>query len=158
DIIIEPGSIYVITPGRNITLSNNRLKLHEKIAGKIPNMAIDIFFKSLADERGPNSIGVVLSGTGTDGTKGLEEIRNAGGLAIVQDPLTAKFDGMPKSAIDTGNADMILTVSQMPDEIINFLHDIPGSIIPNRLSDEEEVIIHEILSIIHKRGGNDFTS
>ncbi|WP_052430154.1 chemotaxis protein CheB [Sporocytophaga myxococcoides] len=158
DIIIEPGCIYVITPSRNITLSSNRLKLHKKVAGKIPNMAIDIFFKSLADERGPNAIGVVLSGTGSDGTKGLEEIRNAGGLAVVQDPLTAKFDGMPRNAIDTGNADMILAVSQMPDEIISFIHDTPGNTIPGRLSDEEEVIIHEILNLIHKRGGNDFTS
>ncbi|MBO9703878.1 MAG: PAS domain-containing protein [Sporocytophaga sp.] len=158
DIIIEAGCIYVITPSRNITLSNNRLKLHQKKAGKTPNMAIDIFFKSLADERGPNAIGVVLSGTGTDGTKGLEEIRSAGGLAVVQDPKSAKFDGMPKNAIDTGNADMILAVNQMPEEILNFLQDTPGNTIPGRLSDEEETIIHEILNLINKRGGNDFTS
>ncbi|MBK7428802.1 MAG: hypothetical protein IPI60_18190 [Saprospiraceae bacterium] len=79
-----------------------------------PNSAIDIFFDSLAEDQGVKSIAIILSGTGSDGTKGIAAIKKNGGYVIVQNPESAKFDGMPRNAIESGNADVILPLSQYP--------------------------------------------
>jgi two-component system, chemotaxis family, CheB/CheR fusion protein len=97
------------------------LKLHDKHRHQVPNNAIDIFFESLAVEKGKNAVGIILSGTGTDGTKGIEAIKKNGGLVIAQDPVTADFDGMPASAIQTGNVDLILPPELIAEEMIEYL-------------------------------------
>ena len=78
------------------------------------------FFTSLAQEQKEKAIAVIMSGTGSDGTSGIKMIKENGGLVIVQDPETAKFDGMPRSAINTGLADFILSPEATVDEILNF--------------------------------------
>ena len=104
---LKPNTIYVIPRKKLLTLKGNTLVLTEKKQDHQPNNAIDIFFTSVAEQRRQKAIGIVLSGTGTDGTNGIAAIKNAGGIAIVQDPTTARFDGMPNSAIATGYADLI---------------------------------------------------
>src|SRR5205823_11466903 len=84
---------------------------------EIRNVAIDHFFESLAETRGPRAIGVVLSGTGSDGTAGLRAIKAAGGLTFAQDPRTAKFDAMPNSAIRAGFVDAVLSPREIAHEI-----------------------------------------
>ena len=101
---LKANSVYLIPPGQNLTLEQNILRLENRQKDKNkkhkPNFQI-IYFFSLAKNYGERSIGVILSGTGSDGTRGLKAINEAGGVTLVQDPDTAEFDGMPVSAIDT---------------------------------------------------------
>src|SRR5688572_10259151 len=115
---LAPNAIYLIPSRKVMTLSDGLLKLHDKDRHQVTNNAIDIFFESLAKEKGKNAVGIILSGTGTDGTKGIEAIKKNGGLVIVQDPVTADFDGMPASAIQTGNVDLVLPPEMIAEELI----------------------------------------
>ena len=112
---LQPNSIYLIPPGNNLVLKHGRLHLTEQTGRDehILNFPIDIFFESLAQARAENAIGIVLSGTGSDGTKGLKTIHEAGGFTLVQSPKTAEFDGMPRSAISTGVIDWVLPPSEL---------------------------------------------
>ncbi len=101
----QPNSVYLIPPGKNLTVEANLLRLKERKKNKNDkhelNFPIDLFFISLAKNYGEQAIGIILSGSGSDGTHGLRAINEAGGVALVQDPETADFDGMPRSAIAT---------------------------------------------------------
>ena len=114
---LESNSIYLIPPGQNLTLEQNILRLEDRKKDKNQkhklNFPIDLFFCSLANNYGDRSMGVILSGTGSDGTYGLEAIYEAGGIALVQDPKTAEFDGMPKSAIATGIVGEVLPPKEL---------------------------------------------
>ena len=109
---LQPNSVYLIPPGQNLALEKNVLHLEDRRKGKNQkhelNFPIDLFFTSLAKNHGERSIGVILSGSGSDGTRGLKAINEAGGVALVQEPKTAEFDGMPLSAIATGVVNQIL--------------------------------------------------
>ena len=109
---LQPNSIYLIPPAQNLALEKNVLRLEDRKIDKNHkhelNFPIDLFFNSLAKNYGKQSIGVILSGSGSDGTRGLKAINEAGGLVLVQDPQTAEFDGMPHSAIATGLVDRVL--------------------------------------------------
>lgn len=114
-MIIQPNFVYLITPRNNLIIKDGTLKLIEQseFPRQQPNFPIDIFLDSLAKERGDRAIGVVLSGTGSDGTRGLQSISEAGGLTFVQSPTTAEFDGMPQSAIATGVVDQVLPPAEI---------------------------------------------
>ncbi len=109
---LQPNSVYLIPPGQNLALEKNILRLEDRKKDKNKkhelNFPIDLFFTSLAKNYGEQSIGVILSGSGSDGTRGLKAINEAGGVALVQDPKTAEFYGMPVSAIATGVVNQIL--------------------------------------------------
>ncbi|RAV98712.1 chemotaxis protein CheB [Pseudochryseolinea flava] len=121
---IKKNCIYIIPNNKFITISQNRLILSDKSRLTLPNNAIDVFMSSLAKERREKAIAVVLSGTGTDGTKGIAAIKDAGGLVIAQEPTSSKFDGMPNSAISGGNVDYILPPAEIPQQIVNYLADV----------------------------------
>src|ERR1700755_3403445 len=118
---IERKCVYVIPNTKLITIQKNQLRLTDKQNLKVPNNAVDVFLYSLAKERKDKAIAIILSGTGTDGTKGTEAIKKEGGLVIAQDPSTAKFDGMPNSVIGDGNADFILPPPAICEEILNHI-------------------------------------
>jgi two-component system CheB/CheR fusion protein len=118
---VTPDSVYIIPTRKTLTVAKGHLRLAEKRVNKSPNMAIDAFFHSLAADDGERSVAIILSGTGTDGSKGAEAIKNAGGYVLAQDPATAKFDGMPNSVINTGCADEILAPELMPEALFNHL-------------------------------------
>lgn len=153
---VEPNSVYVIPNNRNIAIKNRELVLTEKVDGRTPNMAIDIFLHSLAKDVGEKSIAVILSGTGTDGTKGIGEIKNAGGLVFVQDPSTAKFDGMPHSAIASGRMDFILSPESIAEELLMHYKVAPPRVIVDSLSEEDEPLLLEIFNIIKAKTSSDF--
>lgn len=113
-LIVEPNKVYIIPPNRDMTIFNGKLLLNLPHEPRGQRMPIDIFFRSLAEDQKENAIGIILSGTGSDGTLGLGEVYRNGGITLVQDPLTAKYDGMPTSAIDAGYACQVLPVGQMP--------------------------------------------
>ncbi len=117
---VEPNHIYVIPPNKDLTLLNGRLFLLELSMPRGLNLPIDNFLKSLAQDQGPNAICIILSGTGTDGTLGVKEIKGGLGMVMVQDEKSAKYDGMPRSAISTGLADYILPVEKMSQQLIKY--------------------------------------
>ncbi|MEJ8755581.1 chemotaxis protein CheB [Pontibacter sp. H259] len=156
----KPNCVYVLPSGKQLTIEHGRLRLAEKIRSREPNFAIDLFFESLAKSYGKYAIGVVLSGTGTDGTKGAKAIKKAGGMVVVQDPETAKFNGMPLSAIATGYVDFVLPPDQMPEEIIEFTQKLPlvRSILTQNDQTEEEQILKEILDLVCTHTTTDFSN
>lgn len=115
---IERNHVYVTPPNAELAVENCILRVITPALGARPEMPIDAFFSSLADDRGVKSMGVVMSGTGTDGTRGLIAIKAAGGVTFAQEPSTAKFDGMPRSALESGAADFCLAPEAIADEIL----------------------------------------
>ena len=105
---IEAGTVYIIPPNASLTVEGYTLHLSKFEQPRGLRRPIDSFFESLADQHGANCVGVILSGTGSDGANGMRAIKNAGGLCLVQDPRQSAYDGMPRSAIDTGGSDLIL--------------------------------------------------
>ena len=160
---VEADTVYLIPPKKYMSLQGNRLQLYDAL-GTL-NHPIDAFFVSLAEERKERSIAVVLSGTGSDGTNGVKAVKEHGGLVIAQDPDSAKFDGMPRSVINTGLADFVLSPEEIAEEILNF-STTPVLLRPLRsdspFSDEdtpfsEEETLSHIYTILKNASGIDFT-
>lgn len=154
DLPVENNCIYIIPNNKFITIRRNRLYLGEKRGGQVPNTAVDHFLLSLAKDRRNRAIALILSGTGTDGTKGIEAIKQQGGLVLVQDPATARFDGMPNSAIGSGNVDSILAPSDMPAEILQYIQRAPLKDLRDGSIDDKT--LEEVFSLIHQEAGFDF--
>ena len=114
---LESDSIYLIPPKSRMTVSGGALYLEETAQGQHPDLPIDIFFRSMAEDYGSRAIAVVLSGTGTDGSRGIMDVHEVGGLVLVQTIDSAQFDGMPRSAFSTGCCDLMLGPETMPEVI-----------------------------------------
>ena len=112
-----PNTIYVTPPNHDVLLRDGVLRLSTPKASVGPKPSVDAFFRSLADSLGENTVGIILSGTGSDGSAGIRAIKAAGGVTIVQDPSTAKFDGMPRAAIQTGAVDMVMVAHKMGEAL-----------------------------------------
>ena len=151
---IERKCIYVIPNTKLITIQKNKLRLAEKKNLKLPNNAVDVFLYSLAKERKDKAIAVILSGTGTDGTKGTEAIKKEGGLVIVQDPSTAKFDGMPNSVIAAGNADYVLRPAAIYSEIMHYIAPPPAYLYGNDKKDDQ--FLKTVFDLISSESGVEF--
>lgn len=152
---VQPGYVYVIPNDKILTISGGKLILSEKESDKGPNLAIDTFLYSLAKDQKELAIAVILSGTGTDGTKGAQAIKQNGGLVIAQEPSTAKFDGMPKSVIAAQFADFILSPDAMAEEIYNHIDGHTSSELTPVDKTEDEVV-GSILNTVHKNTNYDF--
>jgi len=158
NVDIKSNTVYLIPSAKFMSVKKGRLILLDKKDQPRPHMTIDYFFSSLAKERGNKAIGIILSGTGDDGSKGIEAIKHAGGIVLVQDPVTASFKGMPEAAIATGCADRVLSPEAMPqviedyvkDGIIELLTDQPSE----QISEEE---LGQILTLIKGSLPLDFT-
>jgi two-component system, chemotaxis family, CheB/CheR fusion protein len=120
DTTVESNHVYVIPPNRDLGIGEGVLRLTPPPARRAARMPIDFFFRTLAEDRHERAIGIVLSGSGTDGTLGLKEIKTVGGMALVQDPRTAQHDGMPRSAIAADAADHVLAVEKMPEMLLKY--------------------------------------
>ncbi len=118
---VEANRVYVIPPNTYLSIRERTLRLSAPTAPRSLRMAVDFFLRSLAEDQHENAIGIILSGTGTDGTLGLKEIKAAGGMTMVQDPQTAQHDGMPRSAIASGSADYVLPAEQMADALLAYV-------------------------------------
>ncbi len=113
-MLVEAGHVYLIPPKKEMIISDGRLLLSERDRQQELTLPIDVFFRSLAQDCGPRAVAVVLSGSGTDGSRGIRDVHDAGGLVIIQDVDSAQFDGMPRAAVETGVGDWILPPQQMP--------------------------------------------
>lgn len=117
---VEPNHVYVIPPNKDMAIFKGVLHLIEPVQARGFRKPIDFFFKTLAADQSERAIGIILSGTGTEGAVGLKEIKDMGGLSIVQDPENAKYDGMPSNAIAAGADDFILAVDEIPEALVKY--------------------------------------
>ena len=154
DMTIQQDCVYIIPNNKLMTVDSGRLKLADKSLIKAPNTAIDTFLHTLAHDKREKAIAIILSGTGTDGTKGIQSIKECGGMVIVQDPATAKFDGMPNSAIASGNADFIVSPKTMHQDLFDYVNEEPVEVLENGKVDEQ--LLDEVFRMVHKQSGNDF--
>lgn len=157
-MLLKPNCIYLLPARKTLTIRNGMLKLAEHVRDHQPNTAIDIFFESLALDKEEKAVGIILSGTGTDGTKGIQAIKNHGGTVVVQDPTSAQFDGMPNSAVASGYVDLIVPPDIMPEELLEFVKEAPLLRSFNALTNQEEAIIQDILELVSANTGHDFTN
>jgi len=117
---VEPNHVYVIPPNRDLTILHGTLHLMELSLPRGANLPIDSFFRSLAQDQGANAVCVILSGTGTDGTLGVKAIKGEVGMVMAQDQESAKYEGMPRSAVGTGLVDYVLPPDKMPEQLIKY--------------------------------------
>lgn len=157
----EPDKVFVIPAGPALTLEDNRFQLHDHRKAKGVRTPIDRFFSSVAQQAGRNGFCVVLSGTGSDGTEGLRAIKAAGGIAIVQESDSARFAGMPDSAVATGLVDFVLKAERIPDRLIEILDHrarLEDSGLQERLQAELAERLPEITDLLKTKTTQDFTS
>jgi two-component system CheB/CheR fusion protein len=160
---VEPNHVYVIPPNKNLAMTDGVIKLTEPEPTLGTRVAIDLFFRTLANTYGTNAVCIVLSGTGSDGTLGLKQVKESNGFAIVQDPEDAEFTSMPKNAIATNLVDWILPVAEIPAKLINFRD---SSVRLNLTNGKEEApleisgaeSLRDILTLVRLRTGHDFSN
>ncbi|MBT8368084.1 MAG: hypothetical protein KJP23_25600, partial [Deltaproteobacteria bacterium] len=157
---IEPNHVYLNPPDKNVVILNCRLHLTEPTQAHGVNLPIDCFFRSLSEDQGEKAICIILSGTATDGTLGLKAIKGEGGMAMVQDPESAKYAGMPTSAIATGLVDFILPVEKIPEALIRYVQHpyIERPEIIETAKQKFRSYVHKILALIRTRTGHDFSN
>ena len=149
---MKSGRIYVTPPDFNITIKNGKFQL--KKAETLHRPCIDLLFKSIAEIYKEKAIGIIFSGTGSDGSKGLKEIKKNGGHIIVQDPEKAKFPGMPESAIATKLVDIVANPSEIPDLVIGFIK--TGNLYQSINFQAKESTVNKILVLLSEYCGTDF--
>ena len=155
---VEPNHVYVIPPNRDMSILHGVLHLLDPVAPRGLRLPIDFFFRALADDRKDRSIGVILSGMGSDGTLGLRAIKEKAGAVFVQSPDSAKFDGMPRSAIDAGLADVTAPAEELPGKIIAYLrhtHLVIGH--EHDLEEKAQSALEKVLILLRTQTGHDFT-
>ncbi|MEZ6046439.1 MAG: chemotaxis protein CheB [Planctomycetaceae bacterium] len=116
---VEPNNVYLIPANKEMIISGNKLLLTDRSTPRTLSHPIDQFLRSLASDQGASSVGVILSGTGSDGSRGIRDIHDAGGLVIAQSPETARFDGMPANAVATGIVDQVLNPQEIANALVN---------------------------------------
>jgi two-component system CheB/CheR fusion protein len=153
---VEANHVYVIPPNKDLTIKEGVLHLTEPLTRHGLRMPIDSFFRSLAEDQQEKALCGILSGTGSDGTLGLEAVKAGGGMAMAQSPETAQFDGMPRSANDTGLVDYVVPIEEMPDVLLKYVRharEIGGPEAPERGGRDA---LHTILSVLKARTKYDF--
>jgi two-component system, chemotaxis family, CheB/CheR fusion protein len=157
---LEPNQIYVVPPGANLNAVDTHLRLSELEPLAAQRGPVDHFFRTLARTHHGHSVGVILTGTGSDGARGIREIKAKGGITLVQDPAEAEYDGMPRSAIATGDVDAVLPVAKIPGAVLRYI-----GTEPRVLAEEDETtgagshrrLIQKVLALIRARTGRDFS-
>jgi len=157
---LEPNQVYVIPPNANLNTIDTHLRLSDLEQRRQERAPIDHFFRTLAATHDGHSVGVILTGTGSDGTLGIKEIKGQGGLVIAQDPNEAEYDGMPQSAIASGSVDLVLPLEKIPPAIIRFSQTIPQMKLPkgdSELEDSERQLLHKIFAQMRAHTFRDFS-
>jgi len=155
---IEPDRVYVIPPNKDLSVLHGVLHLLEPSAQRGLRLPIDFFFRSLADDQHEKSIGVILSGMGSDGTLGLRAIKEKAGAVFVQTPASAKFDSMPRMAIDAGLADVVALSEELPGKIIDYLKHVPlHAQKDNSILEKDQPALEKIIILLRGQSGQDFS-
>jgi two-component system CheB/CheR fusion protein len=155
---VEPNCVYVIPPNSDISISKGVLHVRPR-SPAVPHMPIDKFFRSLAEDQGGKAIGVVLSGTASDGTLGLNAIKAEGGITIAQSPESAKYDGMPRSAIAAGSVDLVLSPERIAEELVRLRrHEYLSRPHPAKAPEDGEKELGDVFTMLRMATGVDFTN
>lgn len=160
-VLVEPDSVYVIPPNTNMALLHGHLNLMPRKNSQGQHMPIDYFLRSLAEDQGSRAIGVILSGTASDGVKGLTAIKSEGGITFAQDPQTAKYDGMPRNAIDAGVVDFVLSPDVIAHELVKISNHL--YVAPIHVEKDEPMMIEgddalsKVFILLRAAYGVDFT-
>lgn len=157
---IKPDCIYVNSPSKELSILHGTIYLLDPVAPRGLRLPIDAFFCSLAEDRREQSIGILLSGMGSDGLLGMRVIKEESGLVLVQDPSDAKYDSMPRSVIDAGLADIIAVAAELPEHIIRYLQHPHRNALASSvllLEDKSLSALEKIAMLLRARTGNDFS-
>ena len=156
---VQPNCVYVIPPNRNMGLLNGRLQLLEPSPLQGRRLAIDVFFRSLAQDQQERAIAIVLSGTGSDGSRGLRDIKGEGGMVMAQHPASAEYDAMPCSAIGTGLVDFELPPAEMPAQLIAYAANALGkrSRLATVPASEAQDAMEKVFILLRTQTGHDFS-
>jgi two-component system CheB/CheR fusion protein len=154
---VKPNCVYVIPPNKSLSLLNGALHLFDPVESRGLRLPVDIFFRSMADDRQEKSIGIILSGMGSDGSLGLKAIKEKNGIVLVQTPSSAKFDGMPRSATEAVIADIIAPAEELPARLIDFLKFIPAAKPDMEIDDKSKSNLDKIIILIREQSGHDFS-
>lgn len=157
-LTVQADHIYVIPPAASLTVEDGKLRLAEPAERRGARYPIDRLFESMATQRRARAICIILSGSGTDGTEGLKEINAEGGCVLVQDPSTARFDSMPRSAIEAGLADHVLAPEDMPDVLMRYTSHAyaAGPELVEEGGRSGNGSIDPVLALLRNRAGHDF--
>lgn len=157
-LLVKPNHLYVIPPNKSMSILNGHLHLFEPIKTKGLRLPIDYFFRSLADDQQERSIGLILSGMGSDGSLGLKAIKEKNGLVLVQDPKDAKFDGMPRSAMNAVSVDVLADANMLPSKLIDFLKLSPICSAASQEVDSQSISdLDKITILLRTQTGHDFS-
>jgi two-component system CheB/CheR fusion protein len=154
---VRPNCAYIIPPNRDMAFVNGTLQLLDPVATRGLRLPIDFFFRSLAQDQHERAIGIVLSGTGGDGTLGARAIKGEGGLVMAQTPESTEYDGMPRSVIATGLVDYVLPPAEMPAHLIAFATRAFGDLQPASAPTKSEDQVKKIFVLLRAQTGHDFS-
>lgn len=159
-VLAKPNTIYLLPPKKNMIVAQGELLLTEKAPDSGLNLPIDVFFRSLAEDQQHRAIGIILSGTGSDGSRGVKALKETGALIIAQEPDSAKFEGMPNSAINTGIVDLILRPEDMGAKLATYIaHPLVSGQYEGLHQDMEvsQDVMGEIFNILKMKSDIDFS-
>ncbi len=155
---VRPDCVYVIPPNKDMSILHGALHLFEPAAARGLRLPIDFFLRSLAEDCQERGIGVILSGMGSDGTMGLRAIKEKAGLALVQEPASAKFDSMPRSAIDAGLADIVAPAEALAEKMLGYLRHAPRPAkAESPLDEKDRSALEKVFILLRAHTGNDFS-
>jgi len=157
DLKVKPNCVYVIPPNKSMSILNGSLHLFDPVESRGQRLPIDIFLRSLADDRLEKSIGIILSGMGSDGSLGLKAIKEKNGLVLVQAPASAKFDGMPRSATEAVIADIVAPAEELPVKLIDILKFIPKINNEDEVDSKNKSNLDKIIILLREQSGHDFS-
>jgi two-component system, chemotaxis family, CheB/CheR fusion protein len=156
-MVVTPNNVYVIPPNKSMSIRNRMLFLFEPIEARGLRLPVDFFFRSLAEDLKELSIGVILSGMGSDGSDGFRSIKEYNGIVLAQDPATAKFDSMPRNAIDSVAVDVIGPANDLPEKLLARLSKIKPIQSEWNIPVKEKSALEKIIILLRSRTGNDFS-
>ncbi len=160
-MLLEVNHVYVMPPNRNMSMASGKILLNNRKEGGLRHMPIDYFFRSLAKEQGNRAIGVILSGTATDGTLGAEAIKAEGGIVFAQDEKSAKYTGMPQNAVNAGCVDFVLSPEKIASELKRMAKhpyiSYTGPVKTEEPITKEDKGLESIFDILRRAKGLDFT-
>ncbi len=155
---VLPGCVYVIPPNKDLSILGGVLHLLEPLSPRGLRLPVDLFLRALADDQRERSVGVILSGMGTDGTLGVTRIKEQGGLVLVQDPESAKFDSMPRSAIGTGLVDVVAPAAELPRRLLEVLRRVARPQLTGSLPEPHaHAALEKAVIVLRARFGHDFS-
>ena len=154
---VKPNCVYVIPPNKSLSILNGALHLFDPVESRGLRLPVDIFFRSLAVDMQEKSVGIILSGMGSDGSLGLKAIKEQNGIVLVQDPASAKFDGMPRSATQAIIADIVAPAEDLPSKLIAYLKFIPAVKSEPEIDSKSQSNLDKIIILLREQSGHDFS-